>query len=68
VLKRDVKLQLTSTGFVAMTTYTYVPLTKGKSCATNLLTAFETWTKRMDKGMGIATIERWQHVQPPWAA
>ena len=25
---------------------------KGKSCATNLLTAFETWTKWMDDGFG----------------
>jgi len=26
---------------------------KGKSCATNLLTAFETWTKWMDEGYGV---------------
>jgi len=27
--------------------------TKGKSCVTNLLTAFETWTKWMDEGYGV---------------
>ena len=26
---------------------------KGQSCATNLLTAFETWTKWMDEGYGV---------------
>jgi len=30
--------------------------TKGKSCATNLLTAFETWTKWMDEGYGVDII------------
>jgi len=30
--------------------------TKWKSCATNLLTAFETWTKWMDEGYGVDII------------
>jgi len=30
--------------------------TKGKSCATNLLTAFETWTKWMDEDYGVDII------------
>jgi len=30
--------------------------TKGKSCATNLLTAFETWTKWVDEGCGVDII------------
>jgi len=27
--------------------------TKGRSCATNLLTAFELWTKWIDEGFGV---------------
>jgi len=42
---------LLNSGFLTLSAWIF--FTKGKSCSTNLLTAFEIWTKWVDDGYGI---------------
>ena len=42
--------KLMKSGFLSTYQHGFI---KGKSCATNLLTAFETWTKWIDEGYGV---------------
>ena len=53
VVRDYVDEEMMKSGFLSVFQHGF---TKGKSCATNLLTAFETWTKWMDEGYGVDII------------
>jgi len=53
VIRNYVAEAMTKSGFLSVFQHDF---TKEKSCATNLLSAFETWTKWMDEGCGVDII------------
>ena len=54
VVRDYVDEEMMKSGFLSVFQHGF---TKGKSCATNLLTAFETWTKWMDEGLMLANVD-----------